>query len=99
MYRQQTLFPLNLQSIRRKNNPTCYPQPQLYRHLRATLTAPVVLAHYNTGCAGRDNSWIRFDNRTPAGRRVRSVAPHYSGRGCCDAPPRRRRAASHEAVG
>jgi Putative peptidoglycan binding domain len=72
---------------------------QLYRHLRATLTAPVVLAHYNTGCAGRDNSWIRFDNRTPTGRRVRSVAPYYSGDGCCSPAPRRRRAASHAAVG
>lgn len=55
----------------------------LYRHLAATLTSPVVFAHPNSGCAGRDNSWRRFDGRSPAGRAVRSIAPHYSGGGCC----------------
>jgi hypothetical protein len=63
---------------------------RLYRHLAATLTSPVVFAHPNTGCAGRDNSWRRFDARTPGGRAVRSIVPHYSGGGCCT--PARRRA-------
>jgi Putative peptidoglycan binding domain len=56
---------------------------ELYRHLAATLSSPTVFAHPNSGCAGRDNSWRRFDSRSPAGRSVRSIAPHYSGRGCC----------------
>ncbi|MHA7209543.1 peptidoglycan-binding domain-containing protein [Arthrobacter sp. MDT1-65] len=55
----------------------------LYRHLAAFLTSPVVFAHPNQGCAGRDNSWRRFDGRSPAGRSERSIAPHYSGHGCC----------------
>jgi peptidoglycan hydrolase-like protein with peptidoglycan-binding domain len=58
----------------------------LYRHLAATLTAPLVFAHHNAGCAGRDNSWRRFDSKSPGGRAVRSIAPHYSGRGSCSAP-------------
>ena len=62
---------------------------QLYRHLAATLTSPIVIGHPNSGCAGRDNSWRQFDSRAPAGRGVRSVAPHYSGRGHCPAPQRR----------
>jgi hypothetical protein len=62
---------------------------RLYRHLRGALRAPVVLAHHNSGCAGRDNSWIRFDNRHPTGRRLRTAAPHHSGDGCCSPAPRR----------
>lgn len=56
---------------------------QLYRHLAATLRSPTVFAHPNAGCGGRDNSWRRFNAASPTGRAVRSIAPHYSGSGCC----------------
>jgi hypothetical protein len=65
---------------------------QLYRHLAASLTAPTVFAHPNSGCAGRDNSWQQFDATTPGGRAVASIAPHYSGDGSCTPRPQ------HEAV-
>lgn len=51
----------------------------LYRHLAATLTSPVVFGHTDSDCAGRDESWRRFDSRSPDGRAVRSAAPHYRG--------------------
>lgn len=55
----------------------------LYQHLAATLKNPRVFGHYNGGCAGRDNSWREYSNAAPTGRNVRSIAPHYSGDGCC----------------
>jgi outer membrane protein OmpA-like peptidoglycan-associated protein len=55
----------------------------LYQHLAATLRNPRVYGHYNSGCAGRDNSWREYSRRAPNGRRRSSIAPHYSGKGCC----------------
>jgi peptidoglycan hydrolase-like protein with peptidoglycan-binding domain/subtilisin family serine protease len=55
----------------------------LYNHLATTLSNPRVYGHHNGGCAGRDNSWREYSNRHPTGRNVRSIAPHYSGDGCC----------------
>jgi outer membrane protein OmpA-like peptidoglycan-associated protein len=55
----------------------------LYQHLAASLTNPRVFGHHNSGCAGRDNSWREYSNAAPTGRNVRSIAPHYSGDGCC----------------
>lgn len=56
---------------------------RLYEHLATSLRRPVVFAHPNSGCAGRDNSWRRFSSARPGGQAVRSIAPHYSGDGCC----------------
>lgn len=55
----------------------------LYRHLAKTLKNPKVYGHYNSGCAGRDNSWREFSRAAPTGRRRTSIAPYYSGKGCC----------------
>lgn len=66
----------------------------LYRHLAARLAAPTVFAHPDPGCAGRDNSWRRFDATTPGGRAVKTIAPHYSGDGRCSARKRSRAASS-----
>ncbi len=55
----------------------------LYQHLAATLRNPRVYGHPNSGCAGRDNSWREYSGRSPNGRRRSSIAPHYSGKGCC----------------
>ena len=60
----------------------------LFQHLTASLNNPKVFGHHNGGCAGRDNSWREYSNRFPNGRRLRSIAPHYRGDGCC---ARRRR--------
>ncbi len=55
----------------------------LYDHLAAALKSPKVFGHYNSGCAGRDNSWKEYSTRFPLGRRVGSISPHYSGSGGC----------------
>ena len=56
----------------------------LFEHLAASLENPTVYGHYNSGCAGRDNSWREYSRRSTDGRRrPRSIAPHYSGKGCC----------------
>lgn len=56
----------------------------LFQHLASRLRNPRVFAHPNSGCAGRDNSWREYSKRSPNGtRRHRSLAPHYSGDGCC----------------
>jgi outer membrane protein OmpA-like peptidoglycan-associated protein len=58
----------------------------LFKHLAKKLKNPIVFAHPNRGCAGRDNSWREFSKRAPTGARRSSIAPHYSGNGCCDDP-------------
>src|SRR5262245_60765324 len=56
----------------------------LYQHLSASLRAPKVFGHFNSGCAGRDNSWREYSGRSPDGkRRHRTIPPHYQGNGCC----------------
>jgi len=56
----------------------------LYRHLSGSLRNPKVYGHYNSGCAGRDNSWREYSSRSPDGRRrLRSLSPVYQGNGCC----------------
>jgi hypothetical protein len=55
----------------------------LFRRLSSSLSNPRVFAHPNGGCCGRDNSWREFSTRAPNGRAVQSIAPHYSGSGCC----------------
>ena len=57
----------------------------LFQRLRTSLNNPRVFAHANGGCCGRDNSWREFSTRAPAGRVVRTIAPHYQGDGCCSA--------------
>jgi outer membrane protein OmpA-like peptidoglycan-associated protein len=55
-----------------------------FRHLSATLRNPRVFGHPNSGCAGRNNSWREYSRRSPDGKvRLRSLAPHYDGDGCC----------------
>lgn len=62
----------------------------LYEHLVGSLRNPTVFGHFNRGCAGRDNSWREYSNRSPDGRRrLRTIAPTYQGDGCCT-PSRRR---------
>jgi hypothetical protein len=55
----------------------------LFERLATQLRSPTVFAHPNRGCCGRDNSWREFSRAAPAGRARRSIAPHYSGKGCC----------------
>lgn len=56
---------------------------RLFEHLARKLKNPIVFGHPNSGCAGRDNSWREFSDRAPRGARRASIAPHYSGDGCC----------------
>jgi OmpA family len=56
----------------------------LFDHLASSLRSPRVFGHFNSGCAGRDNSWREYSTRSTDGRiRHRTLAPHYSGQGCC----------------
>jgi hypothetical protein len=56
----------------------------LFEHLSATLRAVKVFGHFNSGCAGRDDSWREYSARSTAGRiRHRTLAPTYKGKGCC----------------
>ena len=55
----------------------------LFEHLVSSLKNPIVFGHPNSGCAGRDNSWREFSKRSPKGAARKSIAPHYSGDGCC----------------
>jgi hypothetical protein len=54
----------------------------LYQRLASALTNPRVYAHYNAGCASRNNSWREYSNSHPAGRNA-APAAHYSDVGCC----------------
>ena len=54
----------------------------LYQHLARTLDNPRVYGHYNTGCAGRNNSWREYSNRHPTGRRLATL-PNIASTGCC----------------
>ena len=56
----------------------------LYEHLASSLRSPKVFGHFNSGCAGRDNSWREYSARATNGRlRHRTIPPHYQGNGCC----------------
>ena len=56
----------------------------LFQHLSATLPGVKVFGHFNSGCAGRDNSWREYSAQSTGGRiRHKSLAHHYSGNGCC----------------
>lgn len=53
----------------------------LLEHLAGTLKNPKVYAHYNFGCAGRNNSWCVYSKTSPKGQA--NVAPDYSDPGGC----------------
>ena len=56
----------------------------LYEHLASSLRNPRVFGHFNSGCAGRDNSWREYSARSTNGHlRHRKIPPHYEGDGCC----------------
>ncbi len=56
----------------------------LFQHLSAALPGAKVFGHFDSGCAGRDNNWREYSARSTTGRiRLRSLAPHYEGNGCC----------------
>jgi len=56
----------------------------LFQHLSSTLKGAKVFGHFNSGCAGRDNSWREYSARSTNGRiRHRTLVPHYEGNGCC----------------
>jgi hypothetical protein len=53
----------------------------LLAHLSQTLTNPRVYGHYNSGCAGRNNSWCLYSTTTPNGRA--NSRPDYTDPGGC----------------
>ncbi len=56
----------------------------LFQRLSGKLRAARVFGHFNSGCAGRDNSWREYSARSTDGHvRHRTLAPQYSGNGCC----------------
>jgi len=52
----------------------------LLQHLSGALTNPRVYGHYNSGCAGRNNSWCLYSKTTPKGANSR---PDYTDPGGC----------------
>jgi len=56
----------------------------LLEHLAGTLNNPKVYGHYNSGCAGRNNSWCRYSKTVPKGQA--HVAPSYTEPGGCTPP-------------
>ena len=58
----------------------------LLEHLSGALTNPRVYGHYNSGCAGRHNSWCLYSKLIPKGRAHSS--PAYSDPGGCATPSR-----------
>jgi len=58
----------------------------LLEHLSGALTNPRVYGHYNTGCAGRDNSWCLYSKTIPKGRA--NSRPDYTDPGGCATPSR-----------
>lgn len=57
----------------------------LLQHLSGSLTNPRVYGHYNSGCAGRDNSWCLYSKSIPKGTNSR---PDYTDPGGCATPSR-----------
>jgi hypothetical protein len=53
----------------------------LLEHLAGALKNPRVFAHYNFGCAGRNNSWCVYSKTSPKGRA--NLGPDYSEPGGC----------------
>jgi Outer membrane protein and related peptidoglycan-associated (lipo)proteins len=53
----------------------------LLEHLSGALTNPRVYGHYNSGCAGRDNSWCLYSKTIPKGRA--NSRPDYTDPGGC----------------
>jgi hypothetical protein len=53
----------------------------LLEHLSGVLKSPRVFAHYNAGCAGRNDSWCQFSKKLPKGRA--HSAPVYTDPGGC----------------
>ena len=58
----------------------------LLEHLAGALTSPRVYGHYNSGCAGRNNSWCLYSKTIPKGRA--HSAPTYVDPGGCATPSR-----------
>ena len=58
----------------------------LLEHLSGALTNPRVYGHYNSGCAGRNNSWCLYSKTIPKGRA--HSAPTYVDPGGCATPSR-----------
>ncbi len=58
----------------------------LLQHLAGALTNPRVYGHYNSGCAGRHNSWCLYSKTIPKGRA--HSAPTYVDPGGCATPSR-----------
>jgi outer membrane protein OmpA-like peptidoglycan-associated protein len=52
----------------------------LLEHLSGALTNPRVYGHYNSGCAGRNNSWCLYSRTNPRGANSR---PDYTDPGGC----------------
>jgi peptidoglycan hydrolase-like protein with peptidoglycan-binding domain len=57
----------------------------LYKRLAASRSNPTVYGHINSGCAGRNDSWLVYTKRAPNGRRTTMPATIYQENGCC--PP------------
>ena len=53
----------------------------LLEHLSGALTNPRVYGHYNSGCAGRNNSWCLYSKTIPKGKAHSS--PTYTDPGGC----------------
>jgi outer membrane protein OmpA-like peptidoglycan-associated protein len=53
----------------------------LLEHLSGALKNPKVYGHYNSGCAGRDNSWCMYSKKLPKGKA--HSRPDYSDPGGC----------------
>ncbi|MCO6488581.1 MAG: hypothetical protein J5I98_09205 [Phaeodactylibacter sp.] len=59
---------------------------ELFQHLASALNNPKVFGHFNSGCAGRNNSWKEYSKKHPSGRllkRLNTISPAYSENGCC----------------
>ncbi|SFK58731.1 peptidoglycan-binding protein [Methylocapsa palsarum] len=59
----------------------------LLEHLAGALKNPKVFGHYNSGCAGRNNSWCAYSKSAPKGKA--HVGPDYIEPGGCTPPSKK----------